>query len=31
MKSGWLRLKAEYAMLFGIETPNSPSQAAQKS
>jgi uncharacterized protein YndB with AHSA1/START domain len=31
MKSGWQRLKAEYAEQFGIETPNQPPQAAQKS
>jgi uncharacterized protein YndB with AHSA1/START domain len=28
---GWQRLNAEYAKQFGIETPNRPSQAAQKS
>jgi hypothetical protein len=28
---GWQRLKAEYATQFGIETPNWPPQAAQKS
>ena len=28
---GWQRLKAEYAKQFGIETPNRPPQAAQKS
>ena len=28
---GWQRLHAEYAKLFGIEPPNWPSQAAQKS
>ena len=28
---GWQRLNAEYAKQFGIETPNSPPQAAQKS
>jgi hypothetical protein len=28
---GWQRLNAEYAMQFGIETPNWPSQAAQES
>ena len=28
---GWQRLKAEYAKQFGIETPNWPPQAAQKS
>jgi hypothetical protein len=28
---GWQRLNAEYAKQFGIETPNWPSQAAQKS
>ena len=28
---GWQRLNAEYAKQFGIETPNSPRQAAQKS
>jgi uncharacterized protein YndB with AHSA1/START domain len=31
MKFGWQRLHAEYAKQFGIETPNSPPQAAQKS
>jgi uncharacterized protein YndB with AHSA1/START domain len=32
MKLGaWQRLKAEYAKQFGVETPNSPPQAAQKS
>jgi len=31
MKFGWQRLNAEYAKQFGIETPNWPSQAAQKS
>jgi hypothetical protein len=31
MKSGgWQRLSAEYAKQFGVETPNWPSQAAQK-
>jgi len=29
--SGWPRLNAEYAKQFGIETPNKPPQAAQKS
>jgi uncharacterized protein YndB with AHSA1/START domain len=29
--SGWQRLNAEYAKQFGIETPNWPPQAAQKS
>lgn len=29
--SGWQRLNAEYARQFGVETPNSPPQAAQKS
>ena len=29
MKFGWKRLNAEYAQQFGIETPNSPPQAAQ--
>jgi uncharacterized protein YndB with AHSA1/START domain len=29
--SGWQRLNAEYARQFGIETPNWPPQAAQKS
>src|SRR5271157_1343200 len=28
---GWQRLNAEYAKQFGIETPNWPPQAAQKS
>ena len=28
---GWQRLNAEYAKLFGVETPNWPPQAAQKS
>src|ERR1700722_12910392 len=28
---GWQRLKAEYATQFGVETPNRPPQAAQKS
>ena len=28
---GWQRLKAEYARQFGIETPNSPPKADQKS
>jgi uncharacterized protein YndB with AHSA1/START domain len=28
---GWQRLNAEYAKQFGIETPNGPPQAAQKS
>jgi uncharacterized protein YndB with AHSA1/START domain len=28
---GWRRLNAEYAKQFGIETPNRPSRAAQKS
>jgi uncharacterized protein YndB with AHSA1/START domain len=28
---GWQRLNAEYAKQFGIETPNRPPQAAQKS
>ena len=28
---GWQRLNAEYAQQFGIETPNRPPQAAQKS
>jgi len=28
---GWQRLHAEYAKQFGIETPNRPPQAAQKS
>ena len=31
MKFGWSRLNAEYAKQFGIETPNWPPQAAQKS
>ncbi len=31
MKFGWQRLHAEYAKQFGIETPNWPPQAAQKS
>ena len=31
MKFGWQRLNAEYAKQFGIETPNWPPQAAQKS
>jgi hypothetical protein len=31
MKFGWQRLNAEYAKQFGIETPNRPPQAAQKS
>ncbi len=31
MKFGWQRLNAEYAKQFGIETPNTPPQAAQKS
>src|SRR5712692_6417103 len=29
--AGWQRLNAEYAKQFGIETPNRPPQAAQKS
>ncbi len=29
--AGWQRLNAEYARQFGIETPNGPPQAAQKS
>jgi uncharacterized protein YndB with AHSA1/START domain len=29
--AGWQRLNAEYAKQFGIETPNWPPQAAQKS
>jgi len=29
--AGWKRLKAEYAKQFGIETPNWPPQATQKS
>jgi hypothetical protein len=28
---GWQRLNAEYAKQFGIELPNRPPQAAQKS
>jgi len=28
---GWQRLNAEYAKQFGVETPNWPPQAAQKS
>jgi hypothetical protein len=28
---GWQRLNAEYAKQFGMETPNRPLQAAQKS
>jgi hypothetical protein len=28
---GWQRLHAEYAKQFGIETPNWPPQASQKS
>jgi uncharacterized protein YndB with AHSA1/START domain len=28
---GWQRLNAEYAKQFGVETPNRPSQATQKS
>jgi hypothetical protein len=28
---GWQRLNAEYAKLFGIEPPNRPPKAAQKS
>jgi len=28
---GWQRLTAEYAKQFGVETPNWPPQAAQKS
>ncbi|MGD0670187.1 MAG: hypothetical protein ABSB23_21850, partial [Bryobacteraceae bacterium] len=28
---GWQRLKAEYAKQFGVETPNWPPKAAQKS
>ena len=28
---GWQRLNAEYAKQFGIETPNRPPRAAQKS
>jgi uncharacterized protein YndB with AHSA1/START domain len=31
MKFGWQRLNAEYAKQFGIETPNWPPQAGQKS
>src|SRR5579864_4343749 len=31
MKFGWQRLNAEYAKQFGIETPNAPPHAAQKS
>ena len=31
MKFGWQRLNAEYAKQFGMETPNWPPQAAQKS
>jgi uncharacterized protein YndB with AHSA1/START domain len=31
MKFGWQRLNAEYARQFGIETPNWPPPAAQKS
>ncbi len=31
MRFGWQRLNAEYARQFGVETPNSPPQAAQKS
>ncbi len=31
MKFGWQRLHAEYAKQFGVETPNRPPQAAQKS
>jgi uncharacterized protein YndB with AHSA1/START domain len=31
MKFGWKRLNCEYAEQFGIETPNWPPQAAQKS
>ena len=31
MKAGWQRLNAEYAKQFGIETPDSPPQTAQKS
>jgi uncharacterized protein YndB with AHSA1/START domain len=31
MKFGWQRLNAEYSKQFGIETPNWPPQAAQKS
>ena len=29
--AGWQRLVAEYAKLFGVETPNRPPQAGQKS
>jgi uncharacterized protein YndB with AHSA1/START domain len=29
--NGWLRLNAEYAQQFGIETPKGPPKAAQKS
>ena len=31
MKAGWQRLNTEYAKQFGIETPNGPPPAAQKS
>jgi hypothetical protein len=31
MQFGWQRLNAEYARQFGMETPNWPPQAAQKS
>jgi uncharacterized protein YndB with AHSA1/START domain len=31
MKFGWQRLNADYAKQFGIETPNWPPQAGQKS
>jgi len=31
MKFGWQRLNAVDVKLFGIETPNWPPQAAQKS
>ncbi|HTA24181.1 MAG TPA: SRPBCC family protein [Terriglobales bacterium] len=31
IKFGWQRLNAEYAKQFGVETPNWPPQAAQKS
>ena len=31
MKFGWQRLNAEYAKQFGIESPNWPPQAGQKS
>ena len=31
IKFGWQRLNAEYAKQFGIETPNWPPQASQKS